>query len=78
MSNRRTDAETFALGLWAGTAVNELDSLIGHYSAAEVSDAVPPLTALRLLIASARDSGDLVTLDKLRAHWVTAERRKAG
>lgn len=69
MANRRNDADTFALGMWAGKIESELTALI--------ADAPEPiaitLRALRTLITDAKDTGDLLTLDKLRGNFRDAE-----
>lgn len=69
MPNRRTDAETFALGMWAGKIEADL-ARIAEDAPAEVATA---LSALRKLLTEAKDTGDLATLDKLRGHFGDAK-----
>lgn len=69
MPNRRTDADTFALGMWASKVEADL-ARVAEDAPKEVAAA---LTALRKLLTEAKDTGDLNTLDKLRGHFRDAE-----
>lgn len=64
MAQRFTNADMFALGMWAGQADAELADLIEG-----APQAAGPLAALRGLIATAKDAGDLAILAKLRTGW---------
>lgn len=72
MPTRRTDAETFALGMWAGTADNELTVTLKSLDTSHPANV--PVMALQSLIRTARDTADLATLTRLRDEWELADK----